>query len=189
MENIAKKYSIKIPNNTTVIYCEEKKIITLIGPLKQKSLKLKVKIVIMERILKVSDVPFSEISNNERKKIKAVQGTTLALIKQLLIETSAILYQKLQFVGVGYRAFQVDNFENKLLLFKLGYSHPLYFKVSDELRVFCLKLTKLFLFGHSYQSVNQTSALIRSYKKPEPYKGKGILYVNEKIKLKEGKKV
>jgi large subunit ribosomal protein L6 len=191
MENIAKKYSIKIPSNTTVIYCEEKKIITLIGPLKQKSLKLKVKISIMgaERVLKVSDVPFSEISNNERKKIKAVQGTTLALIKQLLVETSAILYQKLQFVGVGYRAFQVDNFENKLLLFKLGYSHPLYFRISDELRVFCLKLTKLFIFGHSYQSVNQTSALIRSYKKPEPYKGKGILYVNEKIKLKEGKKV
>jgi large subunit ribosomal protein L6 len=186
MENIAKKYSIKIPSNTTVIYCEKKKIITVIGPLKQKSLKLKVKIVIMERILKVSNVPFSEISNNERKKIK---GTTLALIKQLLIETSAMLYQKLQFIGVGYRAFQVDNFENKLLLFKLGYSHSLYFKVSDELRVFCLKLTKLFVFGHSYQSVNQTSALIRSYKKPEPYKGKGILYVNEKIKLKEGKKV
>jgi large subunit ribosomal protein L6 len=191
MENTTKKYSIKIPSNTTVIYCEKKKIITLIGPLKQKSLKLKVKIAIMEieRVLKVSALPFSEISNNERKKIKAVQGTTLALIKQLLIETSAVLYQKLQFVGVGYRAFQVDNFENKLLLFKLGYSHPLYFKVSDKLQIFCLKLTKLFIFGHSYQSVNQTSALIRSYKKPEPYKGKGILYVNEKIKLKEGKKV
>jgi hypothetical protein len=57
MENIAKKYSIKIPNNTTVIILL-KKIITLIGPLKQKSLKLKVKVVIMERILKVSDVPF-----------------------------------------------------------------------------------------------------------------------------------
>jgi hypothetical protein len=54
---------------------KKKKIITLIGPLKKKSLKLKVKVVIMERILKVSDVP-SEISNNERKKIKAVQGTT-----------------------------------------------------------------------------------------------------------------
>jgi large subunit ribosomal protein L6 len=191
MENIAKKYCIKIPSSTTIIYCEKKKIITIIGPLKQKSMKLKVKILVKktERVLKVSSVPFSEISNNERKKIKAVQGTTLALIKQLLVETSAIIYQKLQFVGVGYRAFQVDNFENKLLLFKLGYSHPLYFKISKELRIFCLKLTKLFIFGNSYQSVNQTSSLIRSYKKPEPYKGKGILYVNEKIKLKEGKKV
>jgi ribosomal protein L6P/L9E len=62
----------------------------------------------MERILKVSDVPFRKFLIM-KEKIKAVQGTTLALIKQLLIETSAILYQKLQFVGVGYRAFQVDN--------------------------------------------------------------------------------
>jgi large subunit ribosomal protein L6 len=171
MENIAKKYSIKIPNNTTVIYCEEKKIITLIGPLKRKSLKLKVKIKVVgaERIIKVSPVPFSEISNNEKKKIKAVQGTTLALIKQLLIETSTVLYQKLKFVGVGYRAFQADNFENKLLLFKLGYSHPLYFKITKDLQIFCLKLTKLFIYGHSYQSVSQTSAIIRSYKKPEPF--------------------
>lgn len=142
-----------------------------------------------ERILKVSDVPFSQISNDKMKKIKAVQGTTLALIKQLSIETSAIIYQKLQFVGVGYRAFQVNGFENKLLLFKLGYSHPLYFRISKKLRIFCLKLTKLFISGQSYQTVNQTAALIRSYKKPEPYKGKGILYVNEKIELKEGKKV
>jgi hypothetical protein len=57
----------------------------------------------MERILKVSDVPFSEISNERKKKLKLFRD--LALIKQLLIETSAILYQKLQFVGVGYRAF------------------------------------------------------------------------------------
>jgi large subunit ribosomal protein L6 len=191
MKKIAKKYCIKIPNSTTVIYCEKKKVITLIGPLKRKSLKLEVKIIIMktERILKVSDVPFSQISNDKMKKIKAVQGTTLALIKQLSIETSAIIYQKLQFVGVGYRAFQVNGFENKLLLFKLGYSHPLYFRISKKLRIFCLKLTKLFISGQSYQTVNQTAALIRSYKKPEPYKGKGILYVNEKIELKEGKKV
>jgi ribosomal protein L6P/L9E len=89
----------------------KKKIITLIGPLKQKSLKLKVKVVIMERILKVSDVPFKFLIM-KKKKLKLFKGL-LALIKQLLIETSAILYQKLQFVGVGYRAFQVD-FENKL---------------------------------------------------------------------------
>jgi hypothetical protein len=105
MENIAKKYSIKIPNNTTVIYCEEKNYNSN-RTFKTKSLKLKVKVVIMERILKVSDVPFSEISNNERKKIKAVQGTTLALIKQLLIETSAILYQSYNLSVLGIVRFK-----------------------------------------------------------------------------------
>ena len=142
-----------------------------------------------ERVLKVSCVPFLEISNNERKKIKAVQGSTIALIKQILVETSNVLHQKLKFVGVGYRAFPVENLEGTLLLLRLGYSHPIYFRIPKELSIFCLKLTKLFIYGSSYQTVSQTSALIRSYKKPEPYKGKGILYENEKIKLKEGKKV
>lgn len=191
MKNKQNKYSVKIPSNTIIIYSDEKKIITVIGPLRQKSLKLKVKIFVLEteKVINVSSVPFSEISSNEKKKQKAVQGTTLALIKQLLVETSSILYQKLKFVGVGYRAFPVENFEKELLLLKLGYSHPLYFKIPKDLSVFCLKLTKVFIFGSSYQTVSQTAALIRSYKKPEPYKGKGILYENEKIKLKEGKKV
>jgi large subunit ribosomal protein L6 len=191
MKNIPKKYCIKIPNNTTILYCNKKKVITVIGPLKRKTLKLKVKISIpkTESVIKISAVPFTKISNNEKKKIKALQGTTFALIKQLLVETSTVLYQKLKFIGVGYRAFSVDNFEDKLLLFKLGYSHPIYFKVSKDLKIFCLKLTKLFIYGSSYQHVTQISSLIRSYKKPEPYKGKGILYDNEKIKLKEGKKV
>jgi large subunit ribosomal protein L6 len=124
-----------------------------------------------------------------KKKIKALQGTTVALIKQLIVETSAVLYQKLKLVGVGYRAFDVDTLKNKLLLFKLGYSHFLYFKISNEIEIFCLKMTKLFIYGNSYRNVTQTAALIRSYKKPEPYKGKGILYETEKIVLKEGKKV
>lgn len=54
--------------------------------------------------------------------------------------------------------------------------------------MFCLKLTKLFVYGDSYQKITKTTALIQSYKQPDPYKGKGILYENEKIILKEGKK-
>lgn len=186
-----KKYVIKIPNDITVLYCNKKKIVTVIGPLTKKSLKLKVKIMIEEekKIIKVSSIPFLTISNNETKKIKSVQGTTAALIKQLIVETTVVLHQKLKFVGVGYRAFDVENFKNKLLLFKLGYSHPIYFKIPNNLKTFCLKFTKLFIYGNFYQSVTQTASLIRSYKKPEPYKGKGILYETEKITLKEGKKV
>jgi large subunit ribosomal protein L6 len=74
-------------------------------------------------------------------------------------------------------------------MFKLGYSHSLYFKIPEQLIIFCLKFTKLFIYGNSYQNVTQIASLIRSYKKPEPYKGKGILYETEKILLKEGKKI
>lgn len=191
MKNTQKKNIIKIPVDTTAIYCNKKKIITFIGPLNTKSLKLRVKLLLLKNktLIEVTSAPFSEMSSNQLKKIKAIKGTTVALIKQLLIETSAMIYRKLKFVGVGYRAFKTDDFNDSLLMFKLGYSHPLYFKISKNLNIFCLKLTKIFVFGHSFHHVTQTASLIRSYKKPEPYKGKGILHETEKIILKEGKKV
>nr|WAK85014.1 ribosomal protein L6 [Amicula sp. isolate GU52X-4 cfCalB7] len=190
MKKIKKKYTIKIPNNIVIIYNDKKNIITCIGPLKQKSLKLKIKLFMPKnkKIIKISQISVIKISNDKNKKIRTIQGTTAALIKQLFVETSTIIYQKLKFIGLGYRVFSVENY-NKILLFKLGYSHLIYFKIPKNLQIFCLKLTKLFIFGSNYQKINQISAIIRSYKKPEPYKGKGILYENEKIILKEGKKV
>lgn len=186
-----KKYLIKIPDYNKVFYCESKKSLTIIGPLVKKTFKLKLKLDIIEskKIILVTSIPFSNLSNNEKKKIRSLQGTTAALIKQMLIETSSTLYKKLKFVGVGYRAYNVQGFESKLLMFKLGYSHPIYFKIPKDLNIFCLKLTKLFIYGNSYQKLTLVSSLIQSYKLPEPYKGKGILYENEKILLKEGKKV
>lgn len=191
MHNAPKKYLIKIPKETIIIYCNKKKVITVIGSLKKKSLKLHVKLRLFEKIntIEVTSVPVSKLSNNNKKKIKAIQGTTVSLIKQLIIETSSIFYQKLKFIGVGYRVFEVENFEKQLFLFKLGYSHSIYFKIPENLEISSLKFTKLFIYGFSYQKITQTAALIQSYKYPEPYKGKGILYENQKIKLKEGKKV
>ena len=185
------KYIIKIPNHVTVLYFYDKDILTIIGPLKRKSLSLKLKVFFSEdqKTITVSSNPCLKISNKQKKNINALKGTTAAIIKQAILETSYLLYQKLKFVGIGYRTFDVDNFENRLLMFRLGYSHPIFFKISEEAKIFCLKRIKLFIYGNSYQNITQTAALIRSYKKPEPYKGKGILYENEKINLKEGKKV
>jgi large subunit ribosomal protein L6 len=172
------------------LYCTKKNIITVIGPLTKKSLKLKLKIVIFknQKIIQVSPKSLTKLSNNKKKNINSLRGTTVALIKQLILETSFMLYKKLKFIGVGYRGFEVDNFKDKLLMLKLGYSHSIYFKAPKNLNIFCLKLTKLFIFGHSYQNITQTASLIKSYKAPEPYKGKGILYDNEIIKIKKGKK-
>jgi large subunit ribosomal protein L6 len=186
-----KKHTIKIPKNVTVLYCNKKKIITIIGPVAKRSFKLQVKISLspIDNSINVSDIPFSKISNNQKKNILSIQGTTISLIKQLVIETSYILYQKLRLVGVGYRSFEMNTFKNTLLPLRLGYSHPIYFKISKKSNIFCLKNTKLFIYGNSYQNITKTASLIRSYKKPEPYKGKGILYENEKIIIKEGKKI
>lgn len=186
-----KKNTIKIPKNILVIYSKKKNIITVIGPAHKKSLKLSLKLnmVNSSNLIEVTDESFIHKSNLNNKQIRSMQGTTVALIKQLLLEASSLVYKKLKIVGVGYRSLFVEGFENKLLMFKLGYSHSLYFKIPDNLKIFSFKFTKLFIYGNSYQNVNQIASVIRLYKKPEPYKGKGILYESEKITLKEGKKV
>lgn len=190
MELNKKKYSIKIPNNNTILYCIKKNIITIIGPLARKSVKLKLKINIFEdlKIIQVSSIPLINLSNNKKKNISALRGTTTAIIKQLILETSSILYQKLKLIGVGYKVFERETLNNKILMFRLGYSHPIFFKTTENLKFYCLKFTKLFIYGNSYQNITQAASLIKSHRAPEPYKGKGILYSNEIIKLKKGKK-
>ena len=190
-KQIKKQYLIKIPNNISMFYCDKKKIITFLGPLIKKSLKLQVKLFISteKKIIKISYLPYEPVSNHNKKKIKSLQGTTCALIKQMLIETTSTIYKKLKFVGVGYRLAFVDSFKNQLILLRLGFSHLFYFRIPKIFIIFCKKRTQLFISGNSYQSVAQLTANIRILKKPEPYKGKGILYSNEKISLKKGKKV
>jgi large subunit ribosomal protein L6 len=191
MTNKKKKYCIKIPNHTTVLYCQKKNILIVIGPLGQKSLKLKLQIQIFntQKLVIIESKTYLKLSNSKKKSFFSLQGTTAALIKQLILETSYTFYKKLRLIGVGYRAFDVDHLKNKLMRFKLGYSHPIYFKSPLKSKIFCLKNTRLFIYGNSYQNITQSASFIRSYKNPEPYKGKGILYYNEKIVLKEGKKV
>jgi large subunit ribosomal protein L6 len=191
MNNIKKKYIIKVPNRTTILYDNKKNILVIVGPLTKKSINLKLKINILKNKNEIEITPVSiiKMSNNQKKKISALQGTTVALIKQVILETSYIYYTKLKIIGIGYRIVDAEDYINKLLFLKLGYSHPIYFKITGNLKIFCLKRTKLFIFGNSYTEITNTAATIRSYKKPEPYKGKGILYETEQIKLKEGKKV
>jgi len=191
MKKLEKKHIIKIPHNIKVFYDKKKKIIIFKGFSGQKSLKIDKLLTISHKKqqIELSNDNNIKLSNSQKKKIQQIQKTTVSLIKQLLIETTSIIYQKLNFVGVGYRAFPVENFEKHLFLFRLGYSHPIYFKIPQKTRIVSLKLTKLFLYGSSYQELTSTASKIRLNKTPEPYKGKGILYENEKIVLKEGKKV
>lgn len=191
MKNIVKKYIIKIPRELSVFYSEKKRVITIVGPLKKKSLKLKTQLFVSskKKLIGVTSKPFQNISINEKKQLKVLQGTTVALLKQTILEVSVLFCKKLQFMGVGYKVFLVEVSDRKLLQFKLGYSHDIYFKIPENITIFCLKSNKIFISGNFYEYVSQIASLIRSYKTPEPYKGKGILYENEKILLKEGKKV
>jgi ribosomal protein L6P/L9E len=188
---IQKNNIIKVPNDISLIYCDKKKIIIFSGPIAKKILKVKLKLIISnsQKVIKVSLIPFANISNIEKKKLRSLQGTTVAILQQLVIETSTLFCQKLKLVGVGYRSIPLETFENKLMILKLGFSHFLYFRISKKINFFCKKQTQLFFLGNSYQEITQIVNNIRAIKPPEPYKGKGILYANEIIHLKKGKKI
>ena len=191
MSNKINKYNVKIPANILVLYSKKKHTLTFSGPLKTQSMKLKLKIFIdkTKKMISISPITISQVSNTEKKKIKALRNTTLAQVNHMLIESSILSYQKLKINGVGYRAFFDETFDQKLLTLKLGYSHLVYIKTVKKLSINCFTKTNLCVFGNSYNDVSQLAALIRSTKTPEPYKSKGIFYENENITLKEGKKV
>lgn len=191
MKNFKKKYSIKVPKNIQVIYCDEKNVITFVGSLLTKSLRLNIKLFLISpsNLILVSKIPIGGKSATGLKNVNKMQGTTIAKIKQTLIEITYTLHHRLNFVGVGYRVFPHETLSNQIY-FKLGYSHLIYFKLPTSISAHCQKFTKLFLFGEcSYNSLTQIAAQVRNCKIPEPYKGKGILYDQEKIILKKGKKI
>jgi len=191
MRYITKKHIIKIPANIATYYCSNQHTIIFTNSFIRKVLRLKTQLIIdkSKKILKITREPLSGISNNERKKLKSIQTTQVALLKQMLLDISFLSCKKLKLVGIGFRVSLLKVSDFDVLYFKLGYSHPVYLKVPKTLNVFCLKSNKLFLIGDTFSFLAQIGALVRSYKSPEPYKGKGILYASEKITLKEGKKI
>lgn len=185
--NFKKKYIVKIPENFQIIYCNTKNIIILFKNGQKKAIKLEVKIILIyeKNLIVVTDIPHLVGVKSSKK----VQGMTVALIKQKLVEMSYTLFTKLKLVGVGYRVFSYQKLKNQVY-FKLGYSHLVYFSVPLNLSLFCYKFTKIFIYGNtSYNLLTQVASQIRSCKVPEIYKGKGILHYQEKIKLKRGKKI
>ena len=145
-----------------------------------------------KNLLVVTNIPFKKNSNKWQNLFKSLQGTTLSLIKQAFSEISVLTCKKLKLVGVGYKVFESEvnnNKDFKLLHLKLGHSHSLYYKIPKNIKVMIRQSTKLFVFGHEFSKVCLVAGVLRGFKTPEPYKGKGILYSNEIIKLKEGKKV
>ena len=184
---LKKKHVIKLPEDIKVIYCSNKNILIFNKLSYKKFLKLDVKIILnsSKNLILVTDIPVT----SGKKNFKKLQGTTVANIKHLLIEISYVLFVKLVLVGVGYRVFPYQKMDNQVY-FKLGYSHMVYFKVPLQFSIFCSKSIKIFLYGNSsYKELTQVASQIRSYKVPEIYKGKGILYYQEEVKLKKGKKV
>ena len=185
----SKKFIVKIPKDIKIIYYTNQNFIVLIGPLGRKILKLELKLILKNDFIYVTKIPTLKLTDAKKKIIKPICGTTVALLKQSILETSVILSKKLQLVGVGYKVFPVNLNDSEFLQLKLGFSHSIFYKIPETIKIKTIKSVSVYIFCNSNYLVSQIAATLRSYKLPEPYKGKGILYDNEKILLKEGKKV
>jgi len=120
----------------------------------------------------------------ESKRSRMMWGTTRALINNLVKGVSEGFTVNLDINGVGYRAAV----EGKTLKLQLGYSHDIDYPIPDDVSMKCEKPTAISISGRDKRLVGQIAAEIRSFRGPEPYKGKGIKYSNETILRKEGKK-
>ena len=114
----------------------------------------------------------------------AIAGTMRALLANMATGVSEGFERKLELVGVGYRA-QAQG--NKLNL-TLGFSHPVVHEVPEGITVETPSQTEIVVRGADEQKVGQTAAEIRAYRPPEPYKGKGVRYADERVVMKEAKK-
>ncbi len=167
--NIPENTEVKIENN--VIFAKGK-----LGELSY-DFRSNAKVEIKENLIHVDK------SGDSITHLK-MWGTVRSRIKNIVEGVSTGFIRELELNGVGYKATS----KGKILELLLGYSHPINFDVPDDLKIEVPKPTQIKITGIDKQKVGQVAANIRSFRKPEPYKGKGIKYKEEIIKRKEGKK-
>lgn len=121
---------------------------------------------------------------DQEKRSRAMWGMSRSLVQNLVKGVSEGYTRKLEIAGVGYRA-AVDG---QVLNLQLGYSHDIKFAIPKDVKIVCDTPTAITISGADKQRVGQIAAEIRAFRGPEPYKGKGVKYAEEKILRKEGKK-
>jgi large subunit ribosomal protein L6 len=118
-------------------------------------------------------------------RAKALHGLSRALINNMVRGVSEGFVKKLEIQGVGFKAAVVDN----KVTMSLGYSHPILYPIPAQIKVTVEENTKLTIEGPDRQSVGLVASELRSFYPPEPYKGKGVRYSDERVIRKEGKTV
>ena len=178
MSQIGKK-NINIPEEVNVNL--ENNLFTAKGPLGEMSYLINdgIKVDINDNVIEVT-------RKNDEKKFKELHGLTRSLIYNSIIGVHKGYKKELNLVGVGYTA---DASKNDFLILNLGFSHPVYFQKPDSISFETPNNTTIIIKGVDKQEVGEVAAKIRSLRKPEPYKGKGIKYSDEHIRRKAGKTV
>lgn len=172
------KYPVVIPAGVTVEINEN--VVTVKGKLGELSCSFDANHV----STKVEDgkVVVSPLSDNRTSR--SLWGTTRANINTLVKGVNEGFHKNLELVGVGYKA----RMEGTKLVLSLGFSHDINFPAPEGIKISCESPTQIKVFGVDKQLVGQVAAQIRKYRKPEPYKGKGVKLEGEYVRRKEGKK-
>ena len=176
MSRIAKEPVVLIQG---VEFSQSGTTVTLKGPKGSLSLDLNSEVEVLKEESNVTVKPRS----GSRFAV-AIAGTTRSLLANMVHGVTEGFEKKLQLVGIGYRA-QIQG--NKLNL-TLGFSHPVVFEVPEGISVETPSQTEVVIKGTDKQKVGQVAAEIRRFRPPEPYKGKGVRYADERVVMKEAKK-
>ena len=171
------KQAITIPAGVTL--SQSGQAITVKGPKGELSFTLPDVIV-----GKLEGSEFTVTPSSEDKQGKSMWGMSRTMIQNLIIGVTEGFKKDLELRGVGYRA----QMKGSMLSLQLGYSHDIDFTPPEGITITASKPTELSISGIDKQKVGQVAAVIRSFRKPEPYKGKGVRYVGEFVRSKEGKK-
>jgi large subunit ribosomal protein L6 len=176
MSRVAKK-PVDLPQGVTVTIGSD--VITVKGAKGSLTLALKngIKVVQQDKHLAVEALSSGEGLN-------AIAGATRAHLANMVTGVTKGYEKKLELVGVGYRAAV----QAKSLTLTLGYSHLINYAIPEGVTIETPTQTEILVKGIDRQRIGQTAAEIRSFRPPEPYKGKGVKYSDEKISLKEAKK-
>jgi large subunit ribosomal protein L6 len=134
-------------------------------------------------LLDIRDTSIEVTRIDDTTSARAAHGLSRTLINNMVVGVTKGFQRDLEINGVGYRA----EVKGKELVLALGYSHPVNFPIPDGITIDVEKMTKLSVKGFDKELVGQTAAKIRSFRSPEPYKGKGIKYADETILRKAGK--
>jgi len=176
MSRIA-KYPVVVPDKVQVTV--DKSRVVVKGPLGTLE-----QAIGHEVIVKLEDGKVTFVPANESKLANAMSGTLRATVANMVHGVKDGFQKKLNLVGVGYRA-QAQG--NKLNL-TLGFSHPIVHALPEGVKAETPTQTEILIKGVDRQRVGQVAAEVRAYKPPEPYKGKGVRYADEKVVIKETKK-
>ena len=134
--------------------------------------------------VKIDDDVMSFNRSDNSSNVKAVHGTTRQIVNNMVLGVSVGFKKELEIIGVGYQA----SIQGNRLLLQLGYSHDIYFDLPNDITA-TAERTSITIEGTDKQLVGSVASKIRSFRSPEPYKGKGIRYKDEYVKIKQGKTV